>query len=150
MRKPAEFEAHPVGYETARDEGITRGVVKWVQDGDTVGLLIDAGHYLYGIIELRLTVSALPPLDYFNTPEIVGTEHARGVLARDALASFALNQHVVHQAKLTRTGREDKTFERFIGPCWLVDGLGERHDIALWMRQQGFDKLHPLDSEGGG
>jgi hypothetical protein len=141
MRKPAEFENHPVRFVVARAAGLTRGVVKWCQDGDTVGVFVDLGYYQYAVIELRLRVD--DPEPEIDTPEIVGAEHAWGMQARSFTESMALLCSVVIRPDLTRTDREKKTFERFVGPCWVVHSDGSRDDLGGLIRAAGFDKLHP-------
>jgi hypothetical protein len=142
MRKPAEFETHPVRFVQARAEGLTRGVVKWCQDGDTVGVFVDLGYYQYAVVELRLRAD--DPEPEIDTPEIVSAERARGLEAKSFTESKSLLCSVVIRPDLTSTDRERKTFERFVGPCWVVSADGTRDDLGSMIRAAGYDKLHPV------
>jgi endonuclease YncB( thermonuclease family) len=136
MRKPAEFETHPVSFADAMRDGKFRGVVKRVHDGDTYSVFIDEGFFDYAVKDIRLAD--------VNTPEVVGVERAAGMEAQVFAASLLLEQPIVLRTQMQSTGSERMTFDRYVADVWIIHAGGTQESVASLIRAAGFDKLHPL------
>lgn len=144
MRKPAEFETHPVSFADAMRLRMFRGIVKRVIDGDTVTVMIDVGFFTYIFADVRIAD--------INTPEIVGAERAKGLEARAFVEGLLSDRPVLLQTHLQSTGTERMSFERYVADIWLSGYTGPTGEtnVAAEVRAAGYDKLHPWQGEDGG
>jgi hypothetical protein len=138
MRRLAIFESHPVPFATAMAEGLFRGIVDLVHDGDSYFCLVDLGFTTYEYVEIRLAD--------VNTAEIVGTERAQGLAAKSFVEAAIGGQPVLLKTRLDTSGGEVMSFVRYVADVWLVHQTfgTPRESVAEMIRAAGFDKLHPL------
>ncbi len=98
-----------------KDEYIRWATVSDVLDGDTIIASIDLGFSVAVKIELRL-------LDVFAF-ETKGSEKELGVKDKLALLELApINSKILIQTLKTKSGKDKKSFTRYISKVWLPDG----------------------------
>ena len=104
-----------------------------IRDGDTIEVDIDLG--LYAHLRAALRLRAL------DTPELVGAERARGLAAREYLATLIPVGTVVRIETFRRSGAERyiQTFDRFVAEVWTVDGRNVSAAMREWL-DDGFDR----------
>ena len=105
-RKPSEFSSHTCTFQTARDSGLVRAVVKHVCDGDTFDLLVDLGFGQYSYTTIRLRG--------LDTPEVRGEEKEKGYEAKDRVIELLLNHPVLARSF------PDTSFGRSVGDVFLT------------------------------
>lgn len=107
----AAFTGHPWTFEQARSQGLQRGIVTYVVDGDTYDILADDGRHQYAVLNVRLRGIDTPEL-YSGT----ATERERGAAAGDFMtALFADNQWFV----LFATFKDAQTFGRWVADVYV-------------------------------
>jgi endonuclease YncB( thermonuclease family) len=126
MIKPQEFEVHPIGFLEAMAQGMWRGVVKSLDDGDTYTVMLDKGHYEYVCIPIRLNGA--------DTWEIRGAQKARGEAAKSFLEAVILNQPVlVHPLYTSKSGHETLSFARFVNTVYRIEPNQSMKDVATFI-----------------
>lgn len=127
MRKPLEFQRHPMDYATARGQGLFRGYCQLVIDGDTYDIFVDLGMGKYAYEPIRL--------NGIGTPEIFrpkdAAEKAAGFRAKDRVATLIMGKPV-----LIRTYRDDQTFGRYVADVWYYAGT-EWKDLGELLVNEG-------------
>ncbi len=126
MRKPSDFDNHPMPFEPRP----LRGVCKYVVDGDTLDAFIDEGLYDYAYITIRIKDFDAPET---RTTNLIEKEH--GLQAR-AFASILLLGKPV---KLL-TFKDSETFGRFVADVFFWNDAGELVSFADTMRAAGYEK----------
>lgn len=127
MRKPPEFNDHPMAYEPRP----LRGVCQYVVDGDTIDVMVDEGLYDYAYITIRLKD--------FDAPEIRTTnevEKRHGFEAKDYLWNIVNGAFV----KIL-TFKDTETFGRFVADVWVWNRLDQEwENVVDLMRSAGMEK----------
>lgn len=130
MRKPTEFENHPVGYESARAGGFFRAFCKNVTDGDTYDFLIDLGLNQYAYDTIRLYDLDTAEIFHPSNP----AERTHGLAAK-ARAVALIDQKPV----LLRSYRDAETFGRYVAEVYfLINSVPI--SLAATLRLEGFAK----------
>jgi len=109
VRKPPDFDLHPISFSQADASGFFRAMCYHVTDGDTADFLIDMGFYNYSYISLRFLG--------IDTPETRGTSGVERDLALAAMAR--VEELILDQPVLIRTYKERTSFGRFLGEIWF-------------------------------
>lgn len=98
-----------------KDEYIRYATIAKIEDGDTVLAEINLGFDVKYMIPLRL-------VDVFAF-ETSGSEKILGVKDKESLENIIpLNSKVLIQTLKTKSGKNKKSFDRFIAKIWLEDG----------------------------
>lgn len=130
MRKPIEFESHPVAYEVARSLEFYRAVCRNVTDGDTYDFFIDLGLNQYAYDTVRLYKLDTAEIFHPSNP----AERAHGMAARARVLEL-IDQKPV----LLRSYRDAETFGRYVAEVYyLVNGIPV--SLADTLRSEGFAK----------
>jgi endonuclease YncB( thermonuclease family) len=130
MRKPAEFENHPVSYQSARGEGFLRAFCKNVTDGDTFDFFIDLGLNQYAYDTIRLYNLDTPEIFHPSTK----AELDHGLAARARAKGLILDRPV-----LLRSYKDAETFGRYVAEVFfLVEGIPV--SLATTLRSEGYEK----------
>ena len=111
MRKPLEFREHPTPYIVAQSLGMYRAVGKEFHDGDTFTAMVDLGFFIYGFADIRIL-----GVDAY---EIVGSERAKGIKARDFAMQFLSDAPLLIKTQLTGGGVESKSFDRYLADVYI-------------------------------
>jgi micrococcal nuclease len=115
VRKPAEFENHPTGFESARSIGCYRAVCKNVVDGDTYDVFIDLGMNQYAYDTIRLKDLDTAEIFHPSNP----SERAHGMEAKSRAVAL-IDQKPV----LIRSYKDTETFGRYVADVYyLVNNL---------------------------
>lgn len=97
------------------DNYIRKATVKKIQDGDSLHVSIDLGFNVFTDIELRL-------LDVYAF-ESKGAEKELGIKDKLELEKLLpVNSNITIQTFKTKTGKDKKSFTRYIAKVWLADG----------------------------
>jgi len=98
------------------EDYIRNAVVAKIQDGDTLLVWVDLGFKVMHEIELRL-------LDVYAY-EIKGKEKELGMIDKKKLQKLLpINTPVTIQTFKTRTGKDKKSFTRYIAKVWKGEVL---------------------------
>lgn len=131
MRKPLEFEDHPLSYERARSEGYFRAFCRHVVDGDTLDALIDLGMGKFAYDPIRL--------HDVDTPEIFhpanSFERQHGLQARDRVIALVLNKPIA-----IKTWKDAETFGRYVADVVYFGASNATYDLAKTLRAEGLIK----------
>jgi endonuclease YncB( thermonuclease family) len=132
LRKPIEFEMHPIPHVQAVAMGMLRGVCKYVTDGDTYDVYISLGLDQYAYMTIRL--------HDFDTAEIFhpsnAAERAHGMAAKARVTDLILNKPV-----LLRTFRDAETFGRYVADVAVVTSNPlTLTDVAEVLESEGYAK----------
>jgi endonuclease YncB( thermonuclease family) len=132
VRKPIEFEMHPISHVQSVGMGMLRGVCKYITDGDTYDVYISLGLDQYAYTTIRL--------HDFDTAEIFhpsnAAERAHGMAAKARVTELILNKPV-----LLRTYRDAETFGRYVADVALVTpNPVTLTDVAAVLQDEGFAK----------
>lgn len=125
MRKPSEFDNHPMPYEPHA----MRGICRYIVDGDTVDVFVDEGLYDYAYITVRIK-------DY-NAPELNGPTEAEKLHAQEARA-YAMSLIYGHPVRVL-TFKDRQTFGRFVADIHYWSE-GVITDFASTMRLAGMER----------
>ncbi len=109
VRKPPDFDLHPISFSQAMEIGLYRAMCYHVVDGDTADFLIDLGFFNYSYISLRFLG--------IDTPETRGTSGEERELALAAMSR--VQELILNQPVLVRSFREQTSFGRFLGEIWF-------------------------------
>lgn len=98
------------------DEYFRYAKVDSIVDGDTVIAIVDLGFSVFSKLELRL-------LDVFAF-ETKGTEKELGLKDKNILAELIpVGSSITIQTIKTKSGKDKKSFTRYIAKIWTKDGL---------------------------
>lgn len=98
------------------DEYFRYAKVDSIVDGDTVIAIVDLGFSVFSKLELRL-------LDVFAF-ETKGTEKELGLKDKNILAELIpVGSSITIQTIKTKSGKDKKSFARYIAKIWTKDGL---------------------------
>ncbi len=100
-----------------------RAKVTGVYDGDTITCDIDLGFYCW----LKNQKIRLVGID---TPEIRGSERARGLLARNKLRELILGKEVIILSKKAKKGK----YGRWLGTIFTIEGM----NVNYYLIENGF------------
>jgi len=123
MRKPLEFEEHPISFTTAEFAGLTRGYCHHVTDGDTIDVFLDLGFHNYAYETLRIHGIDAPEIFRPKSDE----EREAGERAKARVVELCLDRHV-----LVRSYKDRQTFGRFVADVY-VPPSGDPSDIEAWL-----------------
>lgn len=132
MRKPSEFELHPIPHVQAVQMGMLRAVCKYVTDGDTYDVYISLGLDQYAYTTIRL--HDLDTAEIFHPSS--AAERAHGMAAKDRATELLLNKPL-----LLRTYKDAETFGRYVADVAVVmpDPV-TLIGVAETLRAEGFAK----------
>lgn len=132
MRRPSEFENHPLPYDMARSTSGFRGFCKYVTDGDTYDVFIDLGMNQYAYDTIRL--HGLDTAEIFHPRS--EAERTHGLAAKARAEELILNKPV-----LIKSYKDAETFGRYVADVALVtvDPL-TLTDIAGTLQSEGYAK----------
>jgi endonuclease YncB( thermonuclease family) len=111
LRKPADFDKHPVPYEYAREKGIFRAHCHHVTDGDTIDVFVDLGLAKYAYETIRLAGRDTPEIFHPSSP----AEREHGILARNRVEALLLERPC-----LIKTFRDQETFGRYVADVFYL------------------------------
>jgi len=104
-----------------KDDYIRKGVVSEIVDGDTVKVSLDLGFTVWVSVSLRL-------LDVYAY-ETKGVEKEMGAIDKKKLEKLLpLGEEVLVQTFKTKGGKEEKSFDRYIG---VISSKGVRVNDLL-------------------
>lgn len=118
MRKPPEFESHPMPFP---EPFTMRGVVRYVVDGDTIDVYVDQGLNHYSYITVRVRGIDAPEL-YRPADD---AERQRAAAARATVESLVMGKPVV-----IRTYRDRRTFGRYVADVLYWGETGAERSLA--------------------
>lgn len=125
MRKPQEFSYVPPFVEQHAPFGPYRGILKHAGDGDTIDVFIDAGLYQYPFITLRLKDVWSPD----------GTE-IDDLMRQKILEVCPEGTPVAIETEIgPRSGKETKTFDRFVATVYLPTGENLNEILNAYHRE---------------
>ena len=113
------------------DEYIRAAEVVRVIDGDTFTASVDLGLQVFTVVRFRLR-----GIDTPETRTRDAAEKAHGLAAKQAVERLILGRTVT-----IRSHKGKKTFDRWLADVWFTDPqTNEVHDLAEWLRKNGFEK----------
>jgi endonuclease YncB( thermonuclease family) len=139
VRKPVEFENHPIGFETARTIGCYRAVCKNVTDGDTYDVFIDLGMNQYAYLTVRLR--GLDTAEIFHPSNLAERTHGLAAKAR-------AEELILQKPVLIRSFKDTETFGRYVADVYYLwpnpmPTVGQGYaevSLATTLREEGFAK----------
>lgn len=130
MRKPSEFENHPITYDHARSFGGFRAFCKYVTDGDTFDFFIDLGLNQYAYDTIRLY--GLDTAEIFHPSN--AAEKAHGLAAKARAEELIGGKPV-----MIKSFKDAETFGRYVAEIWYPEA-GLIYSLADKLREEGFAK----------
>lgn len=131
MRKPSEFENHPVSHVEAVASGKLRAICKHVVDGDTYDFFVSLGLDEYTYITVRLHDFDTPEL--FHPRNDAELTHARE--ARDFAIALMLGEPC-----LLATYRDQESFGRYVADISVIGKGGYFLDVKKELDRAGLKK----------
>lgn len=123
--------AHPVPFAAAQAQGLFRGWVDRVIDGDTISAVLDLGFTVSGTVVIRY--------EGIDAPEVVGANRAAGLAAKAALAELipAGAPVLLRTTRVRRSGEMAVTFGRYIAVVYRVGADGGLIDTGAELVEAG-------------
>jgi endonuclease YncB( thermonuclease family) len=118
MRKPEQFEDHPLPFPVDRE---IRAVCTHVVDGDTFDFFVDLGFFQYHYLTVRL--------ENVDTPEIFRPED-EAERARGHEAKTFVQERILGRAVGLSASKDAATFGRFVARVRFLDEDGSWQDLG--------------------